>query len=1021
MKEIPFVLDRYMLECAFRKAKTELFYDRTATLTNEIIEYQEKLYENLTALQLAFKDGNFTSFFENHPIRIGFIAKKLNLPKVPTNGNHIFHSSLEKSGQIENIIADSTAELRKIALFPFEIHLLSAYWVMTIGSKFDSRLSQNSYASRLSRLNGNEVHTTKLSLFKPYFYDYDNWRKGSLLAIERALKNDENIAVMTFDFSAYYHNINPLFLLETDYLERFNINLNSRELEFTKAFINYIRSWNTSEKSFKSLPIGLTMSSLIANIFLADFDREIEREISPVYYGRYMDDLILAIHTSPEKISNQESFINHIGEKVSYFKGVKPSRSGEFTLKSPNWALGSKLKFNSKKQKLFILYGESGLDLIDNIATTIDEISSERRLLPKVDSLTRSKAAMTLATSDGKDVHSDTLRKADGLTLRRFGWSVLLRSAQLLGSTLKPDEWQRERTDFCTFAQLHVLNPLTILNNTAQLPRLLSIFVSNRDWNLVKKVLINTRESLFKLNSASIIINSGRKQKPNGTIQIFMELFDQKIVDAMLRSIDINVMSQKDYIILSEILAKLNHNLSDTSTEYLEKYILSVHMIDFGLHPVNEPGIYKLGANLDWSNNYLSYFGFNASIQEFFNRAQNSFAVNNSATIIPIELVNRDFLTKTIAYPTRPLKPSQIFNILQHTSISVKVESISFLGFRNIVAAFRGTWLQDQEGEVTGGNNSLITHLSEDQSKSTMIEIGIQEDDSSEKNRTIGLSHLLTTDMEWSATAANNPNLSTDRYNRIAEIVNQAIKAKIRPDYLILPELAIPISAINSIASRLEHENINLILGAEYSHFTDKSGTRKVFSTAELFLFDKRLGYNGFLQVTQRKGLPAPHEEKGLLKLHSLEWDNDKSSKPIYLHNGYQFGVLICSELQNIRHRKSFQGTVDTLFILSWNKDLETFNALIEASALDIHAYIALVNNRRYGDSRLRVPFKIDYKRDVFRIKGGKNEMLGVAEIDFRQLRRFQSKTKRWSEPSDLFKPVPEDFELNPTRWMIPD
>ncbi|MBK8179266.1 MAG: hypothetical protein IPK67_10345 [Planctomycetes bacterium] len=49
---------------------------------------------------------------------------------------------------------------------------------------------------------------------------------------------------------------------------------------------------------------------------------------------------------------------------------------------------------------------------------------------------------------------------------------------------------------------------------------------------------------------------------------------------------------------------------------------------------------------------------------------------------------------------------------------------------------------------------------------------------------------------------------------------------------------------------------------------------------------------------------------------------------------------------------------MDSLMILAWNKDLETFSALIESAALDVHAYVSFVNNRAYGDSRVRCPAK---------------------------------------------------------------
>jgi ketopantoate hydroxymethyltransferase len=41
----------------------------------------------------------------------------------------------------------------------------------------------------------------------------------------------------------------------------------------------------------------------------------------------------------------------------------------------------------------------------------------------------------------------------------------------------------------------------------------------------------------------------------------------------------------------------------------------------------------------------------------------------------------------------------------------------------------------------------------------------------------------------------------------------------------------------------------------------------------------------------------------------------EKTPKPIYIHNGVNFGVMVCSEQQNSKARIRFQGAVDTLMV----------------------------------------------------------------------------------------------------------
>ena len=209
-----------------------------------------------------------------------------------------------------------------------------------------------------------------------------------------------------------------------------------------------------------------------------------------------------------------------------------------------------------------------------------------------------------------------------------------------------------------------------------------------------------------------------------------------------------------------------------------------------------------------------------------------------------------------------------------------------------------------------------------------------------------------------------------------------------------------------------------MIAGTEYRH----SKPNDIHSEALLLLEDNRLGYPYFIRRWQPKIEPAVDEEKKLIHIYGKNWkkiDENKYKKIIYNHNGFCFGVMICSELQNSKARINFQGKVDALVVLAWNKDIRTFSALIESSALDIHSYVILVNNRKYGDTRVRVPAKEEFKRDLARLSGGENDFCVVVELDIGKLRAFQSRAKRWPEDQDPFKPVPEGFEISKTRKSL--
>lgn len=173
--------------------------------------------------------------------------------------------------------------------------------------------------------------------------------------------------------------------------------------------------------------------------------------------------------------------------------------------------------------------------------------------------------------------------------------------------------------------------------------------------------------------------------------------------------------------------------------------------------------------------------------------------------------------------------------------------------------------------------------------------------------------------------------------------------------------------------------------------------------------------------IRQPKGGPAAREEFDLLQKYGRRWRIPAATewRRVYDHRGFCFGVLVCSELQDIQRRAEFRGRVDALIVPSWNQDLSTFSALVESAALDVHAFVAYVNNREFGDSRVRSPAKADHARDLARIRGGMHDGFVTVEIDVAPLREFQSRAKPWPQPDDAFKPVPTGFVCDANRrWF---
>ncbi len=259
------------------------------------------------------------------------------------------------------------------------------------------------------------------------------------------------------------------------------------------------------------------------------------------------------------------------------------------------------------------------------------------------------------------------------------------------------------------------------------------------------------------------------------------------------------------------------------------------------------------------------------------------------------------------------------------------------------------------------------------------------------------------------------PDRSLARYKNIIRLINRILKDDPRPDYIVFPELSIPRRWAFSIAQKLAKDGISFIAGLEYYSLERTVIKKKLINDCIVSLATRWPGYDSSIVWLQRKLEPAHGEKKELKKLGKVLLLPTKEEKDlvIYDHGRYFFGIMICSDMTNISRRSNLQGKIDTLFVLEWNPDLETFGFLVEGAAHDLHTFVVQVNNRTYGDSRIRAPYKEDHKRDSIQIKGGIRDFYVLGDIDYLSLRKFHNARRPSTKP--LFKPLPIGFKV--ARW----
>lgn len=1057
---------------AYRKAKADCFFENTFPTAVKFAEYEQKLLPNLRKLLEKLKKDN--GFFENEKFlgQYRVVPKKLIInKKSDTNSiSHVHFSDPKKNLNKlfgENEISPS---FRIIGDFPVETHIISALWINMVGEQFDERLTESCYGARLKRIENDEefslnmrkpFHISAIGSFTPYFQPYQKWRNDGLNAIRDELEKDKSVIAVSLDLKSYYHYIDPKIIVSENLHKTFDLTLSEHELLFTKQLANFLEEWAKQAVVFSKkisveceisggLAIGLTASRIISNMILHRWDKLIKEKVTPIHYGRYVDDMFLVLKDAGN-ISNSDDLMKFLQERIGD-EILKPDDKDpkKWLINQPNSKNDSTLiQLQSDKQKLFLLEGRTGLDLLDSIEKDIYELSSEHRLMPSPDQLDQSTAAKVLSAAGSVGENADTLRRADGLTIRRLSWALQLRHVETLARDLPSKVWKKQRVEFYQFAHNHILRPDSIFEHFSYLPRLLGFAIGLNEWHQAELIVLRAYQSLDLLkaaifdqdrakfygevNGSKCDLHEDIWQEIKHSLTILFidaatkyydpkDLFEDKepkqksLEDIFFRGLFENIDSISDLLntdlsitnFKEKALLVLNSDLGKTPYKQILALNISNKLLDKENKRRNEKLIRRFLETELISTDSLRSF-LKSSFPKRFNK-------ENYSNKYSFEI----FLP--YLFPTRPYSTAEISELAPEC-VGLPQNNKKFCNtsptkiWARYCQAVRGVWVKPTLLAIANDNNDKLNC-------SRSLRLGTDSKD----KVIVALTNLKTSQKDWAHTAANKTNLSLDRYKRISDLVNDILRLNPRPDYVFFPELSIPLEWVDSISSRLCAAGISIIAGTEYRH----TASNKLISEALLILSDNRLGHYAFAKIWQPKLEPAVGEDKELTSVYGKAWDFARTKyktekgqfkvlkKPIYIHNNFHFGVMVCSELQNSKSRISFQGKVDALSVLSWNQDLETFSTLIESAALDVHAYTILVNNRSYGDSRIRVPAKQSFNRDLARVRGGENDFVVAATIDIKELRAFQSRSTRWTQEGDKFKPLPEGFTISKFRKLSP-
>lgn len=977
---------------AYRKAKADLYYS-SVPCRARIVQFENDLDRNLKVVYDVLKSCDIDRALEFcHgyiivPKRVKFLEIS---PKIDKKKGVVVYSSPSKNADINDV---DVAEFRIMADLPIEFHVIMTWWILNIGERYERLISDDSYGNRIRRRRDGAVNRFSIGTFSKYLSQYRTWRDRGIAAIRKTVEEGEDVVAVTADFVSFYHKINPSFLSSREFYERLGVDkVSEEELRYTNLVVEMLKQWARATPIQQGLPVGCSISAVIANLALANFDYEIQKNLAPVYYGRYVDDIIIVMRNTND-FQKASDVWNWISKRIDALEAKRTDHIC-YIDKVIGSVAQTALSFERSKTKVFLVDHNSGSLLVDTIEEQIKSRSSEWRSLPDIPLDDRKMASKILTACNTAGEIVDNLRKVDSVSLKRAVFAMTVRDFEAYGRNLNPEAWAQTRLSFIKMIDEHFTDISSFFDLYGYLPRIMACACS---CNGVKdestlSVITSIVSKILKIAASMMSVPTALKLAgatastsfniSNALQSFFIRLFGESFVSAIEDSSDLGVLFGRLHAIdqsFSTIECELSYSAlvrSDLATK--PSKLLQV-----------EP-IARLKAIED--GNWWR------SISEMYAQLIGERELQGA----PLSML----------FPTRPLNAYDLTEEGLNPYLDEKK--------RKVIEKF----LRYSRGY--GISSELCAFPDWDRAKNYVSVPWTGQ----HKSVHVALANWLTTNESYEASMRQIANIGEgERYNRLMRLVNEIISSGVRVDYLIFPELSIPSQWFKQIALKLKNSKISLIAGVEYLHET---GSNKVRNQVWCSLLFDGCGFTDVVVYKFEKARPAIHEASHLLSscgksMTSSVLENPKrfdlDKRPIVLHGNakglhFDFSAITCSDLTNIDYRAQLRGKVDAIFVPAWNQDEDVFASLVESAAYDVHAFIVECNNREFSDTRIRVPAKEKHARDLVRIKGGLRDYFVIGKIDFESLRRFQDNAISPTGGSALYKPVPSGFKMAEWRKL---
>jgi len=278
------------------------------------------------------------------------------------------------------------------AEMPVELQVIATIFVEMFGCKIEKSLTTAPYGHKLDgfeHFDGVSL-TPGLKLYEPYFYKYQDWRNNAVEAVKNLNERGKNSILVSMDLQDFYHSSRVDFDKLEDFLSKHfefdGFDFGDFIFEPEKKFVfNVVKEIHRKYMECCGhdlvgnkylLPIGLITSGVIANWYLDPLDKKIQDEISPDYFGRYVDDILIVL---PLKNGSELPAKNKLINSIFCDRDLLLEGSDGYQVAVDGLTC---LKVQAKKFQIIHFVSDELTSLLDKYINDAKKKSSEYRLLP---------------------------------------------------------------------------------------------------------------------------------------------------------------------------------------------------------------------------------------------------------------------------------------------------------------------------------------------------------------------------------------------------------------------------------------------------------------------------------------------------------------------------------------------------------------------------------------------------------------------------------------------------------------